>query len=273
LLSLSVFFDITIIDVLDILVVGVLIYLLFRWIKGSAAMNIFIAIIIIVLLRVVSKAIGMKMLTTIVGAVLDVGIIAIIVIFQPEIRRFLNSLGNRAGRAGKLTSFINRVFGRQTGSVDSESLNAITQACDEMAEQKVGALIVIRHKDGIEEIAQTGDRIDAQISSNLIQNIFFKNSPLHDGAMIIDNNRILAARCTLPITDRSDIPSRYGMRHKAAIGLSERCDADVIVVSEQTGKMSIIRGGEIKLSTSSKNAFKLLLTEMEAEQQEPKDKQ
>ena len=128
-----------------------------------------------------------------------------------------------------------------------------------MSAQKTGALIVIRRKDLLQSIIDTGDVIDAEISSRLIMNIFFKNSPLHDGAMIIGNNRIIAARCTLPITERTDLPARLGMRHKAAVGISEQCDASVIVVSEQTGRISHVRGGEIK-TVASINALKLLLS-------------
>ena len=127
-----------------------------------------------------------------------------------------------------------------------------------MAEQKTGALIVLRHKNPLQDIMDSGDTLDADIRSSLIENIFFKNSPLHDGAVIIGGNRILAARCTLPITERTDIPSKYGMRHKAAVGISERSDADVIVVSEQRGTISFVRDGVIT-RVDSRNQLKLLL--------------
>ena len=145
-------------------------------------------------------------------------------------------------------------------SVDAKSITAIAQACQEMSEQKTGALIIIRQKDLLQSIIDTGDIIDAEISSRLIMNIFFKNSPLHDGAMIIGSNRIIAARCTLPITERTNLPARLGMRHKAAVGISEQCDAMVIVVSEQTGRISFVRGGEIE-TIDSISRLKLLLSE------------
>ena len=139
-------------------------------------------------------------------------------------------------------------------------MDEIVQACFEMGEQKTGALIVLPHKATLTDIIDTGDIVDAQISKSLIENIFFKNSPLHDGAMIINENKIVAARCTLPITDRTNIPARYGMRHKAAIGISERYDVSVIVVSEQTGNVSYVQDGKITLMKNI-NSLKLLISD------------
>jgi DNA integrity scanning protein DisA with diadenylate cyclase activity len=144
--------------------------------------------------------------------------------------------------------------------VDTRALREITEACREMSAQKTGALILIQHKNSLEDIIATGDIVDAEIGRRLIMNIFFKNSPLHDGAMIIGGNRIIAARCTLPITERTDLPARYGMRHKAAIGISEQCDADVIVVSEETGGISFVRSGQIS-PVDTINTLNLLLGE------------
>ena len=247
------FLNFTLTDLLDIVMVAVIIYLAFRWIKGSNAINIFIAIIIVLLVQIVSSALGMKMLSSILGTLIDVGAVAIIVIFQPEIRRFLNNIGRHAGLRRLLVK-------TEVESVDAKSVTSIAQACQEMSEQKTGALIIIRHKDLLQSVIDTGDIIDAEISSRLIMNIFFKNSPLHDGAMVIGDNRIIAARCTLPITERTDLPARLGMRHKAAVGISEQCDASVIVVSEQTGKISYVKGGDIK-TVDSINKLKLLLSE------------
>lgn len=236
------FLHFTLIDLLDILMVALILFMAFRWIKGSSALNIFIAIIIVLFVQIIATAMGMKMMSSLLGTVIDVGAIALIVIFQPEIRRFLNSIGKTfEGRF-----FLKKFFPKHgENSVDSKAISEIIEACEEMSEQKTGALIIIRRKVMLEDIIATGDVIDAEISHRLIMNIFYKNSPLHDGAMIIGDKRIIAARCTLPITDRSNLPARYGMRHKAAIGISEQCDADVIVVSEQTGKISFVRSGEI----------------------------
>ncbi len=249
------------IDILDILMVALIIFLIFRWIRGSTAINIFIAIIIVLLVRVVAAAIGMKMISSLLGTVIDMGAVALVVIFQPEIRRFLSSLGRKAETTLQRPGFLQWLFPSwQSGQVDVKAVREITEAVREMAAQKEGALILILHKNSLDDIVATGDVVDAEISRRLIMNIFFKNSPLHDGAMVIANNRIAAARCTLPITERTDLPARYGMRHKAALGISEQCDADVIVVSEETGGISLVRGGQIT-PIESINALNLLLGE------------
>ena len=234
------------IDILDILMVAVIIYLVFRWIRGSTAINIFIAIIFVLVIRVVAEAIGMKMISSLLGTIIDMGAVALVIIFQPEIRRFLGSMGRKAGTTLEKQSFLQKLFLRgQSRGMDTRAVQEIAEACQEMSAQKTGALIVIQHKHSLEDIIATGDTVDAEIGRRLIMNIFFKNSPLHDGAMIISGDRILAARCTLPITERTDLPARFGMRHKAAIGISEQSDADVIVVSEETGGISFVRSGQL----------------------------
>lgn len=265
LLEIPSFFHLGFVDILDILLVAILIYTAFRWIRGTSAMNIFIAIILLVLVRIIAVATGMKMLSALMGTVLDVGAVAIIVIFQPEIRRFLNRMGRGAGE-GARKSFINKLLHRQEEGIDSVSIDEIAKACVDMSEQRTGALIVFSHNDSLEDIIATGDRIDASINKRLIMNIFFKNSPLHDGAVIISPDRIVAARCTLPTTDRTDIPAHFGMRHKAAIGMSERSDADVLVVSEQTGKISFVHAGTIT-DIKNINSLKLLLGASDGRQQ------
>lgn len=247
------------IDLLDILMVALILYFIFRWIKGSSAFNIFIAIIIVLVVRVLATALGMKMMSALLGTIIDVGAIALIIIFQPELRRFLNNLGRSAGNTLEKRNILLKIFGHEvSGTLSGESMDEIAEACFEMSAQKTGALIVIRHNNRMEDILSTGDIIDAEISRRLIMNIFFKNSPLHDGAMIISDNRITAARCTLPITERQDLPARFGMRHKAAVGISEASDADVVVVSEQTGGISFVRAGKVT-PIKSMNALKLTL--------------
>ena len=244
-------------DVLDILMVAAIIYMLFHWLKGSAAMNIFLAIVALLLLRVLVGLLNMKMTSTILGTLIDVGAIALVVIFQPEIRRFLNNIGRRAMGSKVARPLLDRILGKRTELMSADEVDELVQACFDMGEQRTGALIVIPHRSALDEIVSTGDAVDARISKPLIENIFFKNSPLHDGAMILGQNRIVAARCTLPITDRS-IPARYGMRHKAAVGLSERYDASVIVVSEQTGIVSFVTEGKIT-PVKNMNTLKLLI--------------
>lgn len=247
-------------DILDILMVAAIIYLLFRWIKGSSAMNIFVAILMLLLMRVVAESLNMKLMSVILKTVLDLGVLALVVIFQPEIRHFLIRLGSRSGISGRWRNLIRKVIRmEETGSIDGKSINEITEACRAMGAEKTGALIVLPCENPLNQIITTGDEVDAMVSRRLIMNIFFKNSPLHDGAMIIKGDRIVAARCTLPITGRTGIPAHFGMRHKAAIGISEESDASVIVVSEETGNISFVKQGEVT-RIENINELKLLLT-------------
>lgn len=253
------FLDFTFIDVLDILTIAFILYALLGWLKGSTAMNIFVAIIIMVTVRIIAEAIGMTMLSGFLGAVVDVGAVALIVIFQPEIRKFLGSLGRRAGTTLEKRKLLDRIFIKSGQDLlEASDINELCEACWEMGTQKTGALIIVRKANMLDDVIATGDIVDARISRRLIMNIFFKNSPLHDGAMVIGGGRIIAARCTLPISERMDLPARYGMRHKAAIGMSEQCDADVIVVSEETGGVSLVREGAIS-PINNQTSLKLML--------------
>ena len=252
-LELLGFLHLSIMDVLDIVVVAAIIYIVFRWLRGSSALNILIAIVALFLIRFVAGALEMKLLSALMDAVINVGAVALIVIFQPEIRQFLG----RVGRGGD-SRWWGRLFGRKEEGLGNQASKEIAQACRDMAESRTGALIVVLHKNSLQDVIDSGDRIDAEVRSRLLENIFFKNSPLHDGAVIIGGNRIIAARCTLPITERKDLPAKYGMRHKAAVGISERSDADVIVVSEQRGTICFVRDGEIH-PISSVNELKLML--------------
>jgi len=240
------FIDISLIDVLDVLMVGLLIYWLIRVVRGTSAVNIFLGILLLYVIWIASRALGMKLLSFILGQVLGVGVVALLVIFQPEIRRFLLRISSSTSVAAQRGLFTKLFRQTRSAGMQPAELEELTAACSQMAETKTGALIALRHGSAMGEIIDTGDEIDARISRRLIENIFFKNSPLHDGAMILSENRILAARCTLPITQRQDIPAHYGMRHRAAIGLSETSDASVIVVSEETGSISFVREGQIR---------------------------
>ena len=233
-------------DILDIILLGLIIFLAFRWLKGSSAVSIFVAIVSLYLIRVVVSALNMKLIEAILNMVLDVGVLAFIVIFQPELRKFLTRLGNRYMSNPQGRAIIDRIMGRKTSQVVyREEANNIAEACFRMSETKTGALIVIMHNTVLDEVVSTGDRINANIHRRLLQSLFFKNSPLHDGAVVISRDKIVAARCTLPITERRDIPANYGMRHKAAIGITEDTDAEAIVVSEETGKISFVSRGEV----------------------------
>ena len=256
--SIFGFLQLSLVDLLDILMVALIIYFLIRLIRNSSAMNIFLALIFLLVVQVVVTALGMKMMSVIMNTLLDVGVLAIIVIFQPEIRHLLNRIGSRTGITRRTGEIFNRILGIKEEPMGSAAVQEITEACRTMSAQKTGALIVIPHRNPLTDIIETGDRIDADINRRLILNLFFKNSPLHDGAMIISGNRIVAARCTLPITARTDIPASFGMRHKAAIGISEESDADVIVVSEETGNISFVNAG-VLTPIQNMNELKLKL--------------
>lgn len=260
-LAIFGFLQLSLADILDILLLALLIYIIFRWIRGTSAMSIFVAIISLYVIRVIVSAFNMRLMTNIMETVLDVGLIAVIVIFQPEIRKFLMRLGSRYMNSRQGKAILDKILGKNRKSANitgSSAVNDLTEACRRMSEDKTGALIVIAHKASLEEIISTGDRIDAAIHRRLIMNLFFKNSPLHDGALVISGGRIAAARCTLPITERTNIPANYGMRHKAAIGITEETDADAIVVSEETGQISFVKGGTVT-PIRNINELKLLL--------------
>lgn len=236
------FIHIGIIDIIDIVAVAVLMYYLYRMAKGTSAPSIITGVIVIYVVWVVTKALNMELLSSILGNIIGVGVIALIVVFQPEIRQFLQTIGLRRNKQNNL--FFRKIFGGER--VDEKiDVTPIVKAVTDMSESKTGALIVIQQETDLTFIADTGIAIDAQTSVPLIENIFFKNSPLHDGAMIIHENRIVAAKCILPST-RSKVPKSYGMRHRAALGMSETSDAIVLVVSEETGGVSIAQDGEIK---------------------------
>lgn len=261
-LAIFGFLQLSLADILDILLLALLIYIVFRWIRGTSAMSIFVAIISLYVIRVIVSAFNMRLMTNIMETVLDVGVIAVIVIFQPEIRKFLMRLGSRYMNSRRGKALMDRILGkdRRTSSTsNTEAVNDLAEACRRMSEDKTGALIVLAHKASLEEIISTGDRIDAAIHRRLIMNLFFKNSPLHDGALVIAGERIVAARCTLPITERGNIPANFGMRHKAAIGITEETDADAIVVSEETGNVSFVKGGTVT-PIQNINELKLLLS-------------
>lgn len=259
-LALFGFLEMSLADILDIVLLGLIIFFMFKWIKGTSAMSIFVAIVSLYIIRVIVGAFNMRLMTAIMDMVLDVGVLALIVIFQPEIRRFLMRLGNRYMNSAGGKKVINRILGKTgtTNMTAREEVNDLTEACRRMSEDKTGALIVLAHDSPLDDIINTGDRIDASIHRRLIMNIFFKNSPLHDGALVISEGKIVAARCTLPITEKTNIPANFGMRHKAAIGITEETDADAIVVSEETGRISFVKGGVVT-PIQNINELKLLL--------------
>lgn len=232
------FIHIGIIDVIDILLVALMLYYLYRVTRGTSAFSIILGVVMLYLMYIVVRALNMELLSGILGQFIGVGIIAVVVIFQPEIRRFLQMLGLQQNHR------ISRLFGRENNDSDLD-VDSLVKACVDMGETKTGALIVLQQTSDLSLMAEGGIAVDAKVSPSLLENLFFKNSPLHDGAIIINRNRVVAARCILPST-QSQVPKSYGTRHRAALGMSEVSDAIILVVSEETGALSIAQGGVIQ---------------------------
>jgi len=241
-LAIYTFITVHLIDVVDVLLVAMLIYQLYYLIKGTAAINIFIGILLFYLLWILVKALNMQLFGSILGKFIDVGFIALLIVFQQELRRFLLFIGTSdIFTKGKIFDFKWNM--NPTHKMD---INAIVKACKNMSESKTGAIIIITRNNELKFYANTGDAIEAKVSVRMIESIFYKNSPLHDGALIISGNEIVAARCVLPVTENNEFPAHLGMRHRAAVGITENSDAIAVVVSEQTGEISFSKEGELK---------------------------
>ncbi|MBO4645666.1 MAG: diadenylate cyclase CdaA [Bacteroidales bacterium] len=231
-------------DLIDILLFALLLYQVYKLLRGTAAIRIFWTIAILFILWKILSAMHLRLVGAILEQIISVGVIALIVVFQPEIRKFLLIIGN--ARIVKMLKF----HKRDTSVSFAPEIDAVVRACRRMSNSKTGALIIFEKETPLDEIIATGEKLDAIVSRELIENIFFKNSPLHDGGLIIKNHRIMAARCILPVSDREDISPDLGLRHRAAIGVTVLTDAVVVVVSEQTGSISLCQGGEITHSIS-----------------------
>ncbi len=235
------------VDIIDIVFVAILFYQLYKLIKGTAAINIFLGIIAIYFLWKIVRLLEMELLSEILGQFISVGVIALIVVFQPEIRRFLLLLGTPSFIRKKNRFMLFKLVFTKDNSLH---VDPIIQACQRMSSDRTGALIVLTKKNELPTFINTGEVIDAGISKSLLETIFFKNSPLHDGAIIITDNRVRAARCILPVSANRNIPIDLGLRHRSAIGITEQSDAISIIVSEQTGNISWCKAGNIKINVT-----------------------
>ena len=259
----TAFITIRFLDILDILLVAFLLYQIYNLIRGTTAINIFIGIFTLYLLWLVVKALNMHLLSSILGQVIGVGVIALIIVFQQEIRRFLLIISTRyiTKRGFSFEKFFS--FGEKKES--NVKIDSIVNACSNMSAFKMGALIAISKRSDLLSFIRTGDIINADTSSRLLESIFFKNSPLHDGAVIIKKDRIAAARCILPATERMDLPPQFGMRHRAALGIAEKTDAVVIIVSEETGAISFAKHENIEQNIGPNRLRQILQTEFSAD--------
>lgn len=254
-------FEFGIKDFVDIFCVALMLYYIYRLMKESRSLNVFIGIMVfIVVWLFVSQILEMRLLGSIMDKLVSVGVIAIIILFQEEIRKFLYTLGAHRRVNGIIRLFFS---GDNKDKVDMESIMPIVMACMNMGKARIGALIVIERISSLDDIVETGDIIDANINQRLIENIFFKNSPLHDGAMVISKKRIRAAGCILPVSHSIDIPKKLGLRHRAAMGISQDSDAIAIVVSEETGRISVAIKGQFHLRLSAEQLESILTRELD----------
>ncbi|WP_242132149.1 diadenylate cyclase [Aestuariivivens marinum] len=250
----------SVVDVIDVILVALLLYYLYKLVKGTVAINIFIGIIIIYGAWRLTDFLNMELLTGIFGGFIKVGIIALIVVFQPEIRKFLLMVGStNFGKRGKLFKQFKFL---KTEVTNTTNVDAIVSACNKMAMSKTGALIVFERNNNLDFLSSSGDEMNIKVTQPIIESIFFKNSPLHDGAIIVSNNIVKATRVILPVNNEKNIPQRFGLRHRAAIGVTEKTDAVALVVSEETGHISYFKDGEFVVFEDTNELNKLIKNDL-----------
>ena len=247
---LSAFIHIRLLDIIDIILVAILLYQLYMLIRGTVAYSITLGIAAIYIFWWIVRAMQMELLSTILGSVLGVGVIALIIVFQQEIRRFLIFIGSRYVEGNRIS--VEKILNLRFEAKAQVKIRSIMKAVMQFSLEKTGALIVIRKKSNLDMYAETGDVLNAETSSRLFVSIFNKTSPLHDGAVIVDGDKVKAARVILPVTDKMDLPPEYGLRHRAGLGVSEVTDSLVIIVSEETGQISIAENGILQKNIPSR---------------------
>lgn len=258
-LNFIFFISFGITDAIDIFLVAIILYIAYNLVKGTSAINIFVGLAFIYMAYIFIKAFELKLLSSILGKFVNVGVIVVMIVFQQEIRKFLLYIGsNEFIRNVKWKNVFKLNFSAAVGGEIFLDTEAVAEACANMSLTKTGALIIIQRKTDLKFFINTGDAIDSALSARMLENIFYKNSPLHDGAVIVKDNRIVAARCVLPVTEKENFPAYYGMRHRAAVGITENTDALAITVSEQTGAISLTFAGEINPQLTKEKLIFLL---------------
>ncbi len=240
------FIDFRITDIIDIVLVAILLYYIYKLVRGTVAINIFIGIVIVWALWKLTELLNMKMISSMVGGFMNIGLIALIVVFQQEIRKFLLMVGS-TNFSNKRNFIRHFKFLRREAETTNINIAAILHACERMGATKTGALLVIERNNSLDFVKSSGDKMNIEVTQPIIESIFYKNSPLHDGAAVIENNFIVATRVILPVSNERNIPLRFGLRHRAAVGITEKTDALALVVSEETGLISYIKNGEFIL--------------------------
>ena len=241
-------FTLRVVDIIDIILFAILLYQIYNLVKGTAGIRIFVGIIAVYLIWKVVKALQMQLLSEILGQFISVGVIALIVVFQPEIRQFLLMVGNTKIIRTQGKRFL--LWNFKLNNPVSLNIGSIVKACQKMAESHTGALIVIAQQNELAQYIATGQVLDARITEVILESIFFKNGPLHDGAVVIVGGQVKAARCILPVSNNPAIPDVYGLRHRAAVGISEKSDAVAIIVSEEQGDIGYAYDGTLHENVS-----------------------
>ncbi len=250
-------------DILDILVVAVMIYYVIHLIWNTSARRIAWAIVILLVVTFLTDLLNLHTVNYLLNRILQLGFVALVIVFQPELRRLLERIGGR--------STVKGLIGLTSGPSQGDSVEAIEEvvrACEAMSKERVGALIVFERSNSLEQIASTGTKVDAAVSQELIRNIFFPKASLHDGAMILHNGRIESAGCVLPLSENRALSSDLGTRHRAGVGMSERSDALVVIVSEETGTISVAEEGMLKRHLATQTLQKLLIQKLIGEEKQ-----
>ena len=255
------FLNFNFLDILDIVLVAVLLFYIFRLIRGTAAINIFIGIAILYLIWKLTQALEMELLSDILGKFLGGGFIALIIVFQQEIRKFLLMVGstNIASKKG----FLKRFRLLKTELADNNHIDEIVQFCEEMSKIKTGVLIVMKRNNSLEFVKMTGDEMSIKVNRPILKSIFYKNSPLHDGAIVVENDLITATRVILPIENTIEIPAHFGLRHRAGLSITTRTDAVSLLVSEESGQISYINNGAFILFEDSAELAEIIKEDLQ----------
>jgi diadenylate cyclase len=268
------FLDVTWVDFVDIALVSILLYQVYKLIRGSIAVNIFLGILALYLVYLIVRAAQMELLATILGQFMGVGVLAMIILFQPEIRKFLLVIGR--GTEFKENIFKTIANWRHQYHDDFD-IHEVMEATKALKGTKTGALIVFSRDTELKFYVQTGDALDSAVNKRLLLSIFNKNSPLHDGAVIIHKGRIKAARCVLPVTENDNLPAHFGLRHRAAVGMSENTDTLVMAISEESGRLILARNGKylrsLKLKQVEQRVLQYLHNDEPARWEEAKEEE
>lgn len=240
------FLEFGITDIIDIVLVAILLYYIYKLVRGTVAINIFLGIVFVWAFWKLTELLDMKMISSMVGGFMQVGLIALIIVFQQEIRKFLLMIGS-TNFANKRNFMKHFKFLRQEGVVSELDVESLLAACDKMGKTRTGAILVLKRNNKLDFVKSSGDAMNVQLNQPIIESIFYKNSPLHDGAAIVEDNHIVATRVILPVSKDRNMPQRFGLRHRAAAGITERTDAVALVVSEESGQISYLKNGEFVL--------------------------